>query len=151
MGEVPQPFFESRGWLVSVLVSERWVLCAGVDHRCDRAGGWSGVVLGDEPSPVGGTVGVDPESHLVDGDVMVIPAEGDEVVRFVVAAPGPLVDVVGLEPVAASASFDGTLPLVPPQDIAPDDGGDGCPHIGVGDRVESVADYYPDFPVAEDL
>ena len=44
---------------------------------------------GEESSPVGGTVGVDPESHLVDGDMMAIPAEGDQVVSVVVAAPGP--------------------------------------------------------------
>ena len=107
--------------------------------------------MGDESSPVGGTVGVDPESHLVDGDMMVIPAEGYQVVGVVVTAIGTLVDVVGLEPVAARTSFDGTLPLVPPQHMAPNDGGDGCPQVGVGDGVESVGDDDPDFPVAQDL
>ena len=44
---------------------------------------------GDEPSPVGGTIGVDSESHLVDGDMVAIPTEGYEVVSVMVAAPGP--------------------------------------------------------------
>ena len=58
---------------VSALVSDRWVLCAGVDHRFDPTVRRSGVVFGDEPSPVGGTGRVDLESQLVDGDMMVIP------------------------------------------------------------------------------
>ena len=97
--------------------------------------GWSGVVFGDESSPVGGTVGVDPESQVVDGDVVVIPAEGDEVVGVVAATVGSLLDVVGLEPVTACTSFDRTLPLIPIQDVASDTGGDGFSQVGVGDGV----------------
>ena len=44
---------------------------------------------------MGGTVGVDPVSQVVDGDVVVIPAEGDEIVGVVAATVASLVDVVG--------------------------------------------------------
>ena len=117
-----------------------------VDYR-----GWPGVVFGDESSPVGGTVGVDPESQLVDGDVMVIPAEGYQVCGVVAPAPGSLLEVVGLEPVTASTPFDRTLPLVPPQDVAPDPGRDRFSQIGIGHRVEAVGDDHPDLAVTEDL
>ena len=92
-------------------------------------------MFGDESSPVGGTVGVDPVSHLVDGDVVVIAAEGDEVVGVVAATVGALVEVVGLEPVTACTPFDGTLPLIPIPDEASDTGGDGFSQVGVGDGV----------------
>ena len=64
---------------------------------------------------MGGTVGVDGEPGLVDGDMMVVPAEAGQVVGMVVTAVGPLPDVVGLEPVTAGAALDRTLPLIPEQ------------------------------------
>ena len=100
---------------------------------------------------MGGTVRVDPESELVDGDVVVVPAEGDEVVGVVAAAVGSLGEVVGLEPVAAGAAFDRALPLVPPQDVAPGAGWEGFSQIGIGNRVETVGGDDPDLAVAEDL
>jgi hypothetical protein len=51
--------------------------------RSRRAGGWS---PSDEPSSVYGGVGVDGHPELVDGDVMVVPAEGDEIGGIMVAA-----------------------------------------------------------------
>ena len=111
-----------------------WTGAGGVDQPVNDAG-WPGVVFGDESSPVGGTVRVDPVSDVVDGDVVVIPAEGDEVVGVVAATVGALVDVVGLEPVTACTPFDGTLPLIPIQHQASDTGGDGFSQVGVGDGV----------------
>jgi hypothetical protein len=49
---------------------------------------------------VGRGVGVDAMAELVYGDVMVIPAEGDQVVGRVITAIVLLVDVVDLETVA---------------------------------------------------
>ena len=87
----------------------------------------------------------------VDGYVMVKPAEECEVVGVVVAAVGSLLDVVGLEPVAAVASFDGTLVLVPVLDVAADRAGDCLSHIRIGDGVEAVGDDHPHPAGAEDL
>ena len=95
--------------------------------------------------------GVDPVAESVDGDVMMKPAEGDQVVGVVVAAVGSLADVVGLESVAAVASFDGTSVLVPPLEVAADVAGDGFSHIGIGDGVEAVGDDEADVAGAEDL
>jgi len=53
---------------------------------------------------------------LVDGYVVVVPAEADEVVGVVAAVVGLVLDVVGLEPVAAVAAVDRALTLVPPED-----------------------------------
>ena len=100
---------------------------------------------------VGGGLGVDPETQLVDGDVVVVPAEGDEVVGVVVAAVGSLPDVVGLEPVGAVASFDGALPLISPLHVAADVAGDGFSHIRIGDGVEAFGDDEADLAGAEDL
>jgi hypothetical protein len=55
---------------------------------------------------VDGAGGVDPVAEAVDGDVVVVPAQRDEVVRIVVAAVLSFSDVVGLEAVAAVASLD---------------------------------------------
>jgi hypothetical protein len=113
--------------------------------------GWS-VVLGfEELSAVDGGLGVDLVAEAVDGDVVVVPAEGDEVVGVVVAAVGTLADVVGLEPVAAVASLDGALVLVPPGHVAADVAGYGFSHIGIGDGVEPVGDDQADLAGAEDL
>jgi hypothetical protein len=49
---------------------------------------------------VGGGVGVDSESEHVDGDVVVVPAEGDEIRRVMIAAEMLFCDVVDLEPVS---------------------------------------------------
>ena len=94
---------------------------------------------------MGGAMGVDGEAEPVDGDMMVVPAQGGEVVGVVVAAVLSFSDVVGLEPVSARASFDGTLPHVPPEDEGSDCGGDGFSQIRVGDRVETVGDDGADF------
>ena len=53
-----------------------------------------------------GAGGVDAVAVSVDGDVVVVPAEGDEVVGMVVAAVLSFFDVVGLEAVGAVASLD---------------------------------------------
>ena len=50
--------------------------------------------------------GVDPVAVSVDGDVVVVPAEGGQVVGMMVAAVLPFFDVVGLEAVGAVAAFD---------------------------------------------
>ena len=96
-------------------------------------------------------MGVDPVAESVDGDVMVVPAEGDEVVGVVVAAVGALADVVGLEPVAAVASLDGALVLVTELHKPADRAGDGFSHVGIGHRVESVDGDDPDLSGAEDF
>jgi hypothetical protein len=69
----------------------------------------------------------------------------------VVAAVLSFSDVVGLEPVAAVASLDRTLVLVPPGDEAADRPGDGFSHIRIGDGVEAVGDDETDLSGAEDL
>jgi hypothetical protein len=102
-------------------------------------------------SAVDGAGGVDPVAEAVDGDVVVVPAQGGEVVGIVVAAVGTLADVVGLEPVAAVASLDGALVLVPPGHVAADVAGDGFSHIGICHGVEAVGDDHPDLAGAEDL
>ena len=58
----------------------------------------------DEPSPVGGGVGVDSESESVDGHMMVIPAKEEEVGGVVVAAVLLFSDVVDLQPVTGPAA-----------------------------------------------
>ncbi len=73
----------------------------------DRArSGWSVVLVPGEASSVGWAVGVEGHAHLVDGDVVVVPAEGDEIVGIVSPVVVALLDVVGLESVAAGAAFD---------------------------------------------
>jgi len=67
-----------------------------------------------------GGVGVDGHAELVDSNMMVVPAEGDEVGGVVVAAEVLFLDVVDLEPVAAAAPFDGTLALVAVEDPGSD-------------------------------
>jgi hypothetical protein len=104
----------------------------------------------EELSAVDGGLGVDPVGEAVDGDVVVVPAEGDEVVGVVVAAVGTLADVVGLEPVAAVA-IDGALVLVSPGDVAVDVAGDGFSPIRICHRVEAVGDDEADLAGAEDL
>ena len=100
---------------------------------------------------MGGAVGVDGEPELVDGNVMMKPADGYKVVGMVVAAVASLSNVVGLEPVAAGAAFDRTLPLVPPQDEASHRRGDRLPQIRISQRVKTVRGYDPDPAGAEDL
>jgi len=72
---------------------------------------------------VDGGLGVDPVAEAVDGDVVVVPAEGDEVVGMVVAAVGTLADVAG----------------------------DGFSPIRICHRVEAVGDDEADLAGAEDL
>ena len=100
---------------------------------------------------MGGGLGVDPESEVVDGDVVVVPTERDEVVGVVVAAVGSLPDVVGLEAVLAVTAFDRAVSLVSPGDETPDRRGDRFSHIRIGDGVEAVGDDYSDLAGAEDL
>ena len=105
----------------------------------------------EELSAVGGGLGVDPVAVAVDGDVVVVPAQRDEVVGVVVAAVLSFSDVVGLEAVGAVAPFDRALVLVAPLHVAADVAGDGFSQIRVGDGVESVGDDDPDLAGAEDL
>ena len=67
----------------------------------------------DEGEGAGVVDRLEGESCLVDGDVVVEPAECGEVVGVVVAVVGSVFDVVGLEPVAAGAAGDGAA-FVPP-------------------------------------
>jgi hypothetical protein len=55
----------------------------------------------EESSAVGGALGVDGEAHPVDGDMVVVPAQGCQVVGVMVAAVLSFPDVVGLEPISA--------------------------------------------------
>ena len=96
-------------------------------------------------------MGIDPVAESVDGDVVMKPAQGGQVVGIMVAAVGSLADVVGLEPVAAVASLDRALVLVPPGDVSADRPGDGFSHVGICDGVESVGDDEADLAGAEDL
>ena len=70
---------------------------------------------------------------------------------MVVAAVGPLLDVVGLEPVAAVASLDRTLVLVTELDVPADGAGDRLTYIRIGEGVETVGDDEPDLSGAENL
>ena len=67
----------------------------------------------------------DSVSAAVDDDVVVVPAQGDEVVGVVVSAVAVGDYVVGLEAVAGGAAGCPTGP-VPPSDIVPDCWGDGA-------------------------
>ena len=60
----------------------------------------------EEPAAVWWCVGVDAVSFAVDGDVVVVPAEGGEVGGGVFSAVTSGGDVVGLEAVAAAAGVD---------------------------------------------
>jgi hypothetical protein len=83
---------------------------------------------------------------------MVVPAEGDQVVRVVVAAAGSLPDVMGLETVSAAASVDLASSLVAVQDKAADRRWDRLPEIGDTNRTMIVpADDDPDLAGAQDL
>jgi hypothetical protein len=55
--------------------------------------------LSGEASSVDWRFGVDGHAEHVDGDMMVIPTQRDEIVGVVVTAEMSLVDVVDLEPV----------------------------------------------------
>ena len=90
---------------------------------------------------------VDAVAESVDGDVVVVPAEGDQVVGVVVAAVLSFSDVVGLEAVGAVASLDRALVLVSPLHIAADVAGDGFSHVGVGDGVEASVTMTRTWPV----
>jgi hypothetical protein len=56
-----------------------------------------------QPGKVGNTddptrrSGVDSESYLVDGDVVVVPAEGDEIVRIMSPVVSAFLDLMALE------------------------------------------------------
>ncbi len=54
-------------------------------------------------------VGIDPVSPAVYSNVVVVPAEGGEVVRGVWTAVASMDDVMRLEPVSASAGVDHAL------------------------------------------
>jgi hypothetical protein len=73
----------------------------------------------------------------VDGDVVVVPAEGYEVVGVVVAALGAVADVMDLEPVAAGAAVDDTA-AVAMEDVAAGGGWDRAGRVGGPQRPASV-------------
>ena len=73
---------------------------------------------------LGWGVGVDGVAEAVDDAVVVVPAEGGEVVGLVGSAGGLVGDVVGLEAVAGCASVDGAG-VVSGEDVAADAGWDG--------------------------
>ena len=62
-------------------------------------------------SPLGRAVGVDAVSPVVDGDVMVPPAQRGEVLNVMSASLATGDNVVDLEPVAALASINGAAPV----------------------------------------
>jgi hypothetical protein len=66
------------------------------------------------------------QSHgeAVDGDVMMKPTKECEIVGMVVPASRSLVDVVGLQPIAAAAASDGADALVSHPDVTPGAGWD---------------------------
>jgi hypothetical protein len=82
-------------------------------------------------------VGFDVISHTVDDDVVVVPAEGGEVVGICASALGPGDVVVGLEPVAGDASV-GCAAAVAVEDESPKFGWDDpagssyCEWLSVG-------------------
>jgi hypothetical protein len=49
-----------------------------------------------ELAPVGWTGRVETHAHHVDGNVVVVPTKGDQIVRIVVATTGSWSDVMGL-------------------------------------------------------
>ena len=55
---------------------------------------------------------VERHAHLMDGDVMVIPAQTHQIARIVITAPGARPGVMGLDPVATLAAIDLTSPMV---------------------------------------
>jgi hypothetical protein len=59
------------------------------------------------------------------GDVVVIPADGDQVVRVGETSPAPRDDVMHLEPASAAATVDDTSVAVSPDDGPPQKGRDG--------------------------
>ena len=91
------------------------------------AGCWSGWVGGGwlEASALGWAGGVDGVAVSVDEVVVVVPAEGGEVVGVVVPRGGVPGDVVGLESVAGLAAVGGAG-LVSGEDVASEAGWDGA-------------------------
>lgn len=67
----------------------------------------------EEAAAPGWGVGVEPQSHAVDSDVVVKPTQCGEVVRVVVATMAAVSDVVGLEPVSAVTTIDGAATVSP--------------------------------------
>ncbi|MGI8518486.1 MAG: hypothetical protein ACR2ME_09140 [Acidimicrobiia bacterium] len=59
------------------------------------------MVAPDEFAAVGGRVGVDDHSPLVDGDMMMKPTQADQVVGMMITPMLAFQDVVGLDPVTA--------------------------------------------------
>ena len=95
---------------------------------------------------------VDSHPHLVDGNVVVVPAQGYEVVRVVIAAMGSRPDVMRLDPVPALAAVDLAAALVAMEDEAANRRWDGFSEVGNTDRSSVVtADDGPDLAGAEDL
>jgi hypothetical protein len=78
---------------------------------------------------------IETHPHHVNGNVMVVPAQGDQIVRVVVAPTGSLPDVMGLETVSASASVDLASSLVAVQDKAADRLWDGLAKVGDTNRT----------------
>jgi hypothetical protein len=62
---------------------------------------------------------------LVDGDLMVVPAEGDQVLRFGRSTPAPRDHVVDLEPVPTVTAVDDTPVTVTVKDGPAQLGRDG--------------------------
>lgn len=76
------------------LVWERVVVGLAADLRALPVGWGSGGAGGEEASSAGWRMGVDPESVLVDDDMVVEPTHEHEAVWVVVAAVGLVDDVV---------------------------------------------------------
>ncbi|HKZ19065.1 MAG TPA: hypothetical protein VJQ57_03040, partial [Acidimicrobiia bacterium] len=97
-----------------------------------------------------GGLGIDLHPHPVDGDMVVIPTEGDEVVGVMAPTPGARMDVVDLQAVTAPTATDPTHTHVPCHHQGPDGGRNRLPQIGVVKAVELGGDH-SHLPPTEDL
>jgi hypothetical protein len=95
---------------------------------------------------------VEAHSHLMNGDVLVVPTQGHQVVRVVITPVGSSPDVMRLDPVAPLTAIDLASALVSMEDEAANRRGDGFPEIGDSDRSPVVtADDDPNLAGEEDL
>jgi hypothetical protein len=94
------------------------------DDRCAASAGWrpTGAVQ-SIPPVLGMPVGLEP--MLMDRDVMVVPAECDQIRRVGSAAVTPRKDVVDLEPASAVAAVDHAPVAITVNDSSAQRGWDG--------------------------
>jgi hypothetical protein len=84
--------------------------------------------------------------------MVVIPTEGDQIDRVMVAASRTRANVVRLEPVPASATVDLALALISIQHRSADSWRDGLSKVGDPNRATvAVLDHYSNLAGAQDL